>query len=69
MIRAFYRSAYERRQVSADLCLTVPISQAPRTINPPLTHESQPEDVNELLGYFLGEDAMRPQSYRRSIGQ
>jgi hypothetical protein len=38
-------------------------------IKPPLTQESQPEDVNELLGYFLGEDAMRRQSYRRSIGQ
>jgi hypothetical protein len=38
-------------------------------IKPPLTQESQPEDVNELLGYFLGEDAMLRQSYRRSIGQ
>ncbi len=23
-------------------------------IKPPLTHESQPEDLNELLDYFLG---------------
>jgi hypothetical protein len=38
-------------------------------IKPPLTHESQPEYMNELLGYFLGDDNMIRQNYRKAIGQ
>lgn len=38
-------------------------------IQPPLTHESQPEDLNDLLGYFLGEDVPMRRDYRRAIGQ
>jgi hypothetical protein len=38
-------------------------------IKPPLTHESQPEDLNELLGYFLGENRALRQSYLKAIGQ
>lgn len=38
-------------------------------IKPPLTHESQPEDVNDLLGYFLGENRALRQSYLKAIGQ
>jgi hypothetical protein len=38
-------------------------------IKPPLTHESQPEDLNELLGYFLGENRELRQSYLKAIGQ
>jgi hypothetical protein len=38
-------------------------------IKPPLTHESQPEDLNELLGYFLGENRQLRQSYLKAIGQ
>jgi hypothetical protein len=38
-------------------------------IKPPLTHESQPEDLNDLLGYFLGENRALRQSYLKAIGQ
>lgn len=38
-------------------------------IKPPLTHESQPEDLNDLLGYFLGENRTLRQSYLKAIGQ
>lgn len=38
-------------------------------IKPPLTHESQPEDLNELLGYFLGEHRQLRQDYLKAIGQ
>ena len=38
-------------------------------IKPPLTRESQPEDLNELLGYFLGENRALRQRYLKAIGQ
>ncbi|HTZ62844.1 MAG TPA: hypothetical protein VMB51_01940 [Solirubrobacteraceae bacterium] len=38
-------------------------------IKPPLTQESQPEDVNELIGYFLGEKRELRNSYLKAIGQ
>jgi hypothetical protein len=38
-------------------------------IKPPLTHESQPEDLNEMLGIFLGENLALRQSYLRAIGR
>jgi len=38
-------------------------------MKPPLTQESQPEDLNDLLGYFLGENRVLRQSYLRAIGQ
>jgi hypothetical protein len=38
-------------------------------IKPPLTHESQPEDLNELIGYFLGEKRELRNSYLKAIGQ
>jgi hypothetical protein len=36
-------------------------------VKPELTHESQPEDLNELLSIFLGEDQEMRQSYLRAI--
>lgn len=36
-------------------------------VKPELTHESQPEDLNELLTIFLGEDQEMRQSYLRAI--
>jgi hypothetical protein len=38
-------------------------------IKPPLTHESQPEDVNELIGYFLGDKRELRNDYLKAIGQ
>jgi hypothetical protein len=38
-------------------------------IKPPLTHESQPEEVNEHLGIFLDEHLALRQSYLRAIGR
>ena len=38
-------------------------------IKPPLTTDSQPEDLNDLLGYFLGEGRALREEYRRAIGR
>lgn len=38
-------------------------------IEPSLTHESGAENVNDLLGYFLGEDVGLRAEYRRAIGR
>lgn len=38
-------------------------------IKPPLTTSSQPEDLNDLLGYFLGNDRALREDYRRAIGR
>ncbi|MFZ2050952.1 MAG: hypothetical protein WAU69_08500 [Solirubrobacteraceae bacterium] len=38
-------------------------------IKPPLTPESQPEDLNRLLTYFLQESDSLRQEYRRAIGR
>jgi len=38
-------------------------------VKPPLTHESQPEYMNELVGYFLGDEGILRQNYRKAIGQ
>ena len=38
-------------------------------IKPPLTTDSQPEDLNDLLGYFLGERRALREEYRRAIGR
>lgn len=37
-------------------------------IPPRLTHESEPDDLNKLIRYFLGEDEGLRQNYRRAIG-
>ena len=37
-------------------------------VKPPLTQESQPEDLNEPLGYFLGENRQLRQSYLKACG-
>jgi hypothetical protein len=38
-------------------------------VKPPLTQESQPEDVNDLLDYFLREPSTLRQEYLRAIGR
>jgi hypothetical protein len=38
-------------------------------IKPPLTQESQPEDLNELLTIFLGEDQELRRRYLNAIGR
>jgi hypothetical protein len=38
-------------------------------IKPPLTPESQPEDLNRLLTYFLQESSALRQEYLRAIGR
>lgn len=38
-------------------------------IKPPLTQESQPEDVNDLLDYFLREPSALRLEYRQAIGR
>jgi hypothetical protein len=38
-------------------------------IKPPLTTDSQPEDLNDLLGYFLGEGRALREEFRRAIGR
>ncbi len=38
-------------------------------IKPPLTPECQPEDLNDLLAYFLGESRAMRQDYLRAIGR
>lgn len=38
-------------------------------VKPPLTHESQPEDLNELIGYFLDDKRELRNSYLKAIGQ
>jgi hypothetical protein len=37
-------------------------------IKPPLTTDSQPEDLNDLLSYFLGESRTLREQFRRAIG-
>lgn len=38
-------------------------------VKPPLTPESQPEDLNRLLDYFLQDSTPLRQEYLRSIGR
>jgi hypothetical protein len=38
-------------------------------LKPPLTSDSQPEDLTELLGYFLGDNRAVRQDYLRAIGR
>ncbi len=38
-------------------------------VKPPLTQESQPEDVNDLLDYFVQESSAMRQEYLRAIGR
>lgn len=40
-----------------------------QVIKPPLTLESQPEDLDDLIGIFLGEDQELRQRYLRAIGR
>ncbi len=38
-------------------------------IQPPLTPEAQPEDLNDLLTFFLAEDRRVRDAYMRAIGR
>jgi hypothetical protein len=38
-------------------------------IKPPLTYESQPEDLDKLLAYFLSDNIERRKRYLKAIGR
>ncbi len=62
-VRRFRLGLYVMRRRSGDGFDTREV------VKPPLTQESQPEDVNDLLDYFVQEPSAMRQEYLRAIGR
>jgi hypothetical protein len=62
-VRRFHLGLYIMRRRSGDGF------DIREVIKPPLTPESQPEDLNGLLSYFLHESSALRQEYLRAIGR